>query len=61
LRSFCPPEWLADYERRARELAGAVTGRLYLRLTHARYGVARTLTYRAPEARDVLVFDPTSH
>jgi CRISPR-associated Csx3 family protein len=41
-----------------------LTGRgpiwLYLRLAHALHGVARTLTYRAPEAGDVLVFDHTS-
>lgn len=63
-------EHLPDYERRARELAGegrhvVLTGRgpiwLYLRLAHALHGVARTLTYRAPEAGDVLVFDHTSH
>jgi CRISPR-associated Csx3 family protein len=62
-------ERLAEYERRARELAGeghdvVLTGRgpiwLYLRLAHALHGVARTLTYRAPEAGDVLVFDHTS-
>lgn len=62
-------ERLAEYERRARELAGegrhvVLTGRgpiwLYLRLAHALHGVVRTLTYRAPEAGDVLVFDHTS-
>ena len=63
-------ERLVEYERRARELAGegrdvVLTGRgpiwLYLRLAHALHGVVRTLTYRAPEAGDVLVFDHTSH
>ena len=62
-------EHLPRYESRARELAGlgrdvVLTGRgpiwLYLRLAHALHGVARTLTYRAPEAGDVLVFDHTS-
>lgn len=60
---------LAEYERRARELAGegrdvVLTGRgpiwLYLRLAHALHGVVRSLTYRAPEAGDILVFDHTS-
>jgi hypothetical protein len=63
-------EHLGEYERRAREIAGhgrdvVLTGRgpiwLYLRLGHALHGVARTLTYRAPEAGDVMVFDHTSH
>ena len=58
-----------ELERRTLELAGegrkiVLTGRgpiwLYLRLAHALHGVARTLTYRAPEAGDVLVFDHTS-
>lgn len=62
-------ENLPAYEAAARELAGhgrdvVLTGRgpiwLYLRLAHALHGVARTLTYRAPEAGDVLVFDHTS-
>jgi CRISPR-associated Csx3 family protein len=62
-------ERLPHYEARARELAGegrhvVLTGRgpiwLYLRLAHALHGTARTLTYRAPEAGDVLVFDHTS-
>jgi CRISPR-associated Csx3 family protein len=62
-------EHLPHYEASARELAGeaghvVLTGRgpiwLYLRLAHTLHGVARTLTYRAPEAGDVLVFDHTS-
>jgi CRISPR-associated Csx3 family protein len=62
-------EHLPTYERAAREQAGegahvVLTGRgpiwLYLRLAHALHGVARTLTYRSPEAGDVVVFDHTS-
>jgi CRISPR-associated Csx3 family protein len=62
-------EHLPAYEQAAREQAGegahvVLTGRgpiwLYLRLAHALHGVARTLTYRSPEAGDVVVFDHTS-
>ncbi|MBK8647500.1 MAG: hypothetical protein IPN16_13325 [Gemmatimonadetes bacterium] len=60
---------LGEYEQRALSLAGegrdiVITGRgpiwLYLRLAHELHGVARTLTYRSPEAGDVLVFDHRS-
>jgi CRISPR-associated Csx3 family protein len=62
-------EHLPDYEHRALALGGegsevVLTGRgpiwLYLRLAHALHGVARSLSYRSPEAGDVLVFDHTS-
>lgn len=60
---------LPSYEAAARAQAGigrdvVLTGRgpiwLYLRLAHALHGTARSLTYRAPEAGDVPIFDHTS-
>lgn len=60
---------LPAYEHAVRAQAGAgrdivLTGRgpiwLYLRLAHALHGTARSLTYRAPEAGEVLIFDHTS-
>lgn len=60
---------LPEYEQAALRLAGQgrdvlLTGRgpiwLYLRLAHALHGSARSLTYRAPEAGDVLIFDHRS-
>jgi CRISPR-associated Csx3 family protein len=60
---------LGEYEQAALELAGqgrdvVLTGRgpiwLYLRIAHALHGTTRTLTYRAPEAGDVRIFDHTS-
>jgi hypothetical protein len=61
-------EHLLEYERLAREQAGegavvVLTGRgpiYYLRLVHALHGVARRLTYRAPEAGEVHIFCHTS-
>lgn len=60
---------LPAYEAAVLEQAGAgrdvvLTGRgpiwLYLRLAHALHGTARSLTYRAPEAGAVVIFDHTS-
>jgi CRISPR-associated Csx3 family protein len=60
---------LPRYEAAARQQAGegkdvVLTGRgpiwLYLRLAHVLHGTVRTLTYRAPEAGDVLIFDHIS-
>jgi CRISPR-associated Csx3 family protein len=60
---------LPHYEAVARRQAGegndvVLTGRgpiwLYLRISHALHGTVRSLTYRAPEAGDVLIFDHTS-
>lgn len=69
LRETARQEHLPEYERLAREQAGegrdvVLTGRgpiwLYLRLAHTLHGVARTLTYRAPEAGEVRIFDHAS-
>lgn len=60
---------LPEYERVALREAGegrdvVLTGRgpiwLYLRLAHALHGAVRKLSYRAPEAGEVLIFDHTS-
>lgn len=60
---------LPEYEQAAAREAGegrdvVLTGRgpiwLYLRLAHSLHGSARSLTYRAPEAGDVLIFDHRS-
>lgn len=60
---------LPAYEAAARAQAGTgrdvvLTGRgpiwLYLRLAHALHGTVRSLTYRAPEAGDVPIFDHSS-
>jgi CRISPR-associated Csx3 family protein len=60
---------LPHYEQAALRQAGegcdvVLTGRgpiwLYLRLAHALHGTARSLSYRAPEAGDVLIFDHRS-
>jgi CRISPR-associated protein (Cas_csx3) len=60
---------LPHYETAACWQAGegndvVLTGRgpiwLYLRISHALHGRVRSLTYRAPEAGNVLIFDHTS-
>jgi CRISPR-associated Csx3 family protein len=62
-------EHLSAYERAALQQADegeevVLTGRgpiwLYLRLAHVLHGAARSLSYRAPEAGEVRIFDHTS-
>lgn len=57
---------LKEYERKARELAGAgnevvLTGQgpiwLYLRIAHSLHGKALKLYYRSPITGDVEIFD----